>query len=415
MYRRRDSGRAYSSADAYRNQAAVSPTSSASHAPPSSSSEEDAHLTSPDLRRTASPSPADSSAEQHDDSTLAPPRPFFLAGSRKDSNASDRGSWSSSVGESVEPASDSDNTDREAAAAAAAAAVQPAARRVRANTAGTAGPTRPRNHQRRRSSQGSPSDPFDTPVQTPITPSSPPRAPPSAFPFLSHAGNPDPIPGSLARRSSRDSFRRSSLNGLPNSPATATGVAYPTSPGNVDGYSALREERTSMDVADGYAYAPAYAPVNGHDQDELGRPHPPFMGEAERGSYMGTGGGVYRNSAAAAMTGSSAALAGGKCLPSASLHLILSHLTCRWHTPADEFPDDNPYARSVPFSRLASHLLPLVASVVPFPSSAAPHVAVSALAHLPAKLTLWLGRLTVQAQDGQGADALIAPAREAHC
>ncbi|EKM53200.1 glycoside hydrolase family 16 protein [Phanerochaete carnosa HHB-10118-sp] len=310
MYRRRDSGKAaYSSADAYRTP--VSPASSASHAPHSSSSEEEAHLTSPDARRADSPGP-DSSVDQHagDDTPLSPPRPFFLAGSRKDSNSSDRGSWSS-TNDSVDPASDSDNTDREAAAAAAAAAnaTQSGPRRVRANTAGTASSTRPRNHHRRRSSQSTSPNYMDSPVQTPPSTS---RVPPSAFPFLSHAGNPDPgtpIPANLARRPSRDSAHRLSSGSLPGSPATATGVAYPTSPGNMDGYSALRAEQASTDVADEYAYAP----VNGHDQDELGRPHPPFMGDS--GSWTPGGGGVYRNSAAAAMAGSNAALSGEGTLP----------------------------------------------------------------------------------------------------
>ncbi|GJE92365.1 glycoside hydrolase family 16 protein [Phanerochaete sordida] len=316
-YRRRDSGKGgYSSADAYRIQA-VSPTSSSSHAPHSSSSEEEAHLAAADPRRQESPQPDSSgnSAEQHAvDAPLSPPRPFFLAGSRKNSNASeDRGSWTTN--ESAEPISDSDLTDREAAAAAANAP-QPGARRVRANTAGTAGPARPRNHQRRRSSQGSPPMHSDASAHAPASPTMS-RAPPSAFPFLSHAGNPDPgtpIPGSLYRKNSRESFRPM-VGGPGSPPASATGVTYPTSPGNVDGYSALRAERTSMDVADGYAYAP----VNGHDQDDLGRPHPPFAAEADRGSWMSSpgspGGSVYRNSAAAAMTGSTPALGGEGTLP----------------------------------------------------------------------------------------------------
>ena len=64
-----------------------------------------------------------------------------------------------------------------------------------------------------------------------------------------------------------------------------------------------------MDVADGYAYAP----VNGNDRDDLGgRPQPPFFSETDHSSWNGTGGSVYRNSAAAAMTGSSPALGGGQ-------------------------------------------------------------------------------------------------------
>jgi hypothetical protein len=316
-YRRRDSGKAsYSSADAYRHlpagQAPVSPTSSSSHAPASSSSEEEAHLASRDPHRPESPVsyPEEQVGDNH---PLSPPRPFFLAGSRKDSNASDRGSWSS-ITESVDPASDS---DRDNEAALAAGASQPGVRRVRANTAGSTGASaaRPRNHHRRRSSGTVPavvSAPLDSSAQTPSSQPVNGRPPPSAFPFLSHAGNPDPgmpIPGNLARRPSHESFRRLS-GGVASPPATATGVAYPTSPSNVGGYSALRGERASMDVADGYSYAP----VGNGDIDELGRPHPHFMGEADRASYNGNGGSVYRNSAAAAMAGSSAALAGGKYL-----------------------------------------------------------------------------------------------------
>lgn len=321
MYRKRDSGMSYSSADAYRSlQNTAPPGSSHSHAAHSSSSEEEAQLT---LRRGESPSSfPDSSADHHyaEDSTpLDPPRPFFLEGGRKNSKSSERGSWSSAT-DSVDLASDSDR-DNEAAAAAAAGGPSPAGvRRVRANTAGStttpSAAVRPRNHHRRKSSStnapAAAQSPFDTPTQTPMMS----RAPPSSFPFLSHAGNPDPgtpLPAGMGRRGSRESFRRySGVPASPGTPATSSGVAYPNA-GGADGYSALRAERTSMDVADGYAYAP----VNANDQDDLGRPQAPFMADGERANWQpanGSGGSVYRNSAAAAMTGSTAALTGGRCM-----------------------------------------------------------------------------------------------------
>lgn len=279
---------------------------------------------------------ADSTPEE-EEPTLAPPRPFFLAGSRGSSGSSDRQSWNS-LADSSDVASDSDKdvTDREGLvrprqatvptpSSSSAAAV---AKRPRSNTAefiasgpsAAAGGVRPRNHHRRRSASQTPPDanPFDTP---PLGKERETRAPPSSFPFLSHAGNPDPgmsIPGSLARRASQESMRRlsgshESLRPLSGShtlasPTSATGVAYPM--GGAGGYAAARAvygERTSVDTADGYGY---------DSQADLGRPHAPFMHSEDRKSWssngsnsgsatppMGGGGGVYRNSAAAAMNG----------------------------------------------------------------------------------------------------------------
>lgn len=70
----------------------------------------------------------------------------------------------------------------------------------------------------------------------------------------------------------------------------------------------MRSERNSIDVADGYAYAPVAG-------EELGRPHAPFMHsqDGDRGTWsppLGAGGAVYRNSAAGAIAGSTAALSG---------------------------------------------------------------------------------------------------------
>lgn len=344
-YRRRDSARGHSSADAYRSArsqfANRTPSASSAHPPPGAapavpsppSSEEGAHLTSPahyspDIERTDSPSPYSDDAQE----PLAPPRPFFLGGTRKDSSASsDRNSWNSSsqMADSSDVASDSDrdNTDREqqaltrstsggrpkAANSAVNAPVSPSRRR--SNTAefiapaanANASSTRPRNHTRRRSSSQTPSErnPFDTPTSPTLGGT---RAPPSAFPFLSHAGNPDPgtpIPGSLARRASQESFRRLSREISP--PNTATGVAYPSA--GAGGYAAVRamgNERSSIDVVDA-------------ENEQLGRPYAPFMSNEERRSWSSNGSTpgsstpplVYKNSAAAAMTGSSSHLVGG--------------------------------------------------------------------------------------------------------
>jgi hypothetical protein len=100
------------------------------------------------------------------------------------------------------------------------------------------------------------------------------------------------------------------------------GVSYPAA--GAGGYAAVRAmggERSSMDVVDG-------------EESALERPYAPFMGSEERrswssvGSGQGTpgtstpplGGSVYRNSAAGAMTGSTAQLTGGRsthvCFPS---------------------------------------------------------------------------------------------------
>ncbi|THH01975.1 hypothetical protein EW026_g834 [Hermanssonia centrifuga] len=350
MAYRRSSGRAYSSADAYRSlhnpayspttpTTPASPPSSNSHAHHSSSSEEEAaHLTSP-MPRSASPSQEDHYPNR-DNSPLSPPRPFFLANSKKQS--SDRNSWSTN--DSLEPASDSDkDTAGDAGsigvlaptAGQRSANASSAARRSRANTAGSSGVVRPRNHHRRRSSDAtvpaSPTvanmagvgasaaiaansgrNPFDTPLETPTSA----RAPPSAFPFLSHAGNPDPgtpIPGvsALGRRTSHESFRRNSINH-----GQGQGVVYPNSPSSTPAVvdSALRG---SMDISP--------------EEEDLARPYAPFMGEGgvvgDRQSWVSNtangnaGGSVYKNSAAAAMS-STTALAtlgeGGASLPRTS-------------------------------------------------------------------------------------------------
>lgn len=174
-------------------------------------------------------------------------------------------------------------------------------------------------------------NPFDTPVGTPVSPDHERGAPPSAFPFLSHAGNPDPgtplpVGGTIARRPSHESFRRAaqmqSQNQMQTQGAsqsqnqaaygyaqhqaqTPTTPGYPVTPGaQAAGYSAVRG---SMDVTT-------------EEDVALGRPYAPFMGEGadQRQSWVsnspvvGAGANsVYRNSAAAALTGSSSALAGG--------------------------------------------------------------------------------------------------------
>ena len=58
------------------------------------------------------------------------------------------------------------------------------------------------------------------------------------------------------------------------------------------------------------------------DDPSLGRPYAPFMGEGvdPRQSWVSSNNDVYRNSAAAAMTGSNPALAGGEC------YSLISHV-----------------------------------------------------------------------------------------
>ncbi|KAI0827191.1 concanavalin A-like lectin/glucanase [Trametes gibbosa] len=121
------------------------------------------------------------------------------------------------------------------------------------------------------------------------------RPPPSAFPFQSHPGNPDPgtpIPG-VGRRSSLDSIRAREA-ALPRSPNY--GTAYPVGAG-VAGYGAV-------------------SPGSAEFEGDLARPYAPFMehgvpsrdGSATPPSPMASQSHLYRNSAAAAMAGSSAAL-----------------------------------------------------------------------------------------------------------
>ncbi|KAH9855587.1 concanavalin A-like lectin/glucanase [Lenzites betulinus] len=124
------------------------------------------------------------------------------------------------------------------------------------------------------------------------------RPPPSAFPFQSHPGNPDPgtpIPG-VGRRSSLDSIRarEAAQAALPRSPNY--GTAYPVGTG-----------------AAGYGLI---SPGSAEFEGDLGRPYAPFMehgvppreGSATPPSPMASQSHLYRNSAAAAMAGSSSAL-----------------------------------------------------------------------------------------------------------
>ncbi|OBZ77191.1 Beta-1,3-glucan-binding protein [Grifola frondosa] len=350
MYRRRDtasSRTAYSSADAYR----------ALHSPPSTSapsltsqggqqntdsSEEDIHPGSPFSPGTPS-HPADRppsfvrsrhAIQRDSQGELVPPRPFFIA------EDTTRRSWSASSGHTSvsmdpsEPASDSDGPASSLGmASAGAAAPGPSAgksestrsaSRVRSQTQPVS-PTNPRvlaRNRRRRSAVAneyapgaettadaestSPSssvshvNPFDTPTNslyaaTPLGVRPPPSAFP--FPFQSHPGNPDPgthIPG-MGRRTSLDSIRLKEREQLQRS-VGAMGTVYP--PG---------------DSAAGYGLVPR---SNGSSVD-LGRPYAPFMegnsrdGSATPPSPMASQGHVYRNSAAAAMAGSTTALNSG--------------------------------------------------------------------------------------------------------
>ncbi|KAI0368577.1 concanavalin A-like lectin/glucanase [Pilatotrama ljubarskyi] len=125
------------------------------------------------------------------------------------------------------------------------------------------------------------------------------RPPPSAFPFQSHPGNPDPgtpIPG-MGRRASLDSIRarEAAQAGLPRSPGYA-GTVYPPGAG-----------------AAGYGLV---SPGTSEFDGDLARPYAPFMengvpsreGSATPPSPMASQNNLYRNSAAAAMAGSSSAL-----------------------------------------------------------------------------------------------------------
>lgn len=196
-------------------------------------------------------------------SSLAPPRPFFLAGS-----ASDRSSANTET--TQEPASDSDkeaNAEREANAAVnLPARVSP--RPIPHN------PPPPRPH-RRRSAMASPGyTPVDAPSPDELwSPTSTPvlRAPPSsfAFPFQAYPGNPDPglsIPGVSRRRSSLDS----------------TAV-----PPTID----LKDE----------AFGPG--PRSGSLQD-LRRPYVPFMGVNGTLSHSPSTNSFYKNSPAGKLTDS---------------------------------------------------------------------------------------------------------------
>ncbi|KAI0646076.1 concanavalin A-like lectin/glucanase [Trametes meyenii] len=125
------------------------------------------------------------------------------------------------------------------------------------------------------------------------------RPPPSAFPFQSHPGNPDPgtpIPG-MGRRSSIDSIR-------------AREAAHPASPRSA-GFAG-----TVYPVGAGAAGYGLISPGSGEFDGDLARPYAPFMengvpsreGSATPPSPMASQGNIYRNSAAAAMAGSSSAL-----------------------------------------------------------------------------------------------------------
>ena len=371
MYRRRDSNQgrsAYSSADAYR--ALHSPPSSNSHNSHSAhndSSEDEANLAQQSPVPSTTPIAAAFARRRSSDlsggAPLSPPRPFFLGNEA-------RSSWSaaSSENNSVNDQSDSDSpvpVRSGMAGVGAGAATAPrtsAARgtsRSRSSTQSqpvaqqspsqTNPRVRTRNHRRRSSvaneyapeadseeattvaaapapppkspkspamasvaSVSAQSNPFDTPASSvygmpagaapPLVASA--RPPPSAFPFQSHPRNPapgTPIPG-MGRRASIDSIRA----------REAAQADLPRSPG--------------------YAVYPAGAAVGGYGlispgaseyEGDLARPYAPFMengvpsreGSATPPSPMASQNHLYRNSAAAAMAGSSSALNQqfGKC------------------------------------------------------------------------------------------------------
>ncbi|KAI0763979.1 concanavalin A-like lectin/glucanase [Trametes elegans] len=127
------------------------------------------------------------------------------------------------------------------------------------------------------------------------------RPPPSAFPFQSHPGNPDPgtpIPG-MGRRASIDSIRAREAAQQAGAHARSpsyTGTSYPSGAG-----------------AAGYGLI---SPSTGDLEGEFTRPYAPFMengvpsreGSQTPPSPMASQSHLYRNSAAAAMAGSTSAL-----------------------------------------------------------------------------------------------------------
>ncbi|OJT14807.1 Beta-1,3-glucan-binding protein [Trametes pubescens] len=350
MYRKKDAnGRtAYSSADAYRALHSAPSANSHSNSGHNDSSEDETNLRSP--VPTVTPIAAAFSRRRSSDASgsaapLSPPKPFFLG--------DERNSWSSE-NNSVNDQSDSDSPPAPASSGIAGVGAGAAARtsnargpssRSRTSTSQTqtqpVSPSNPRirarNHRRRSSianeytpeaeaedvtaavprrssvtSTTSPvaqANPFDTPTGSVYgmpAGAAPPavagvRAPPSAFPFLSHPGNPDPgtpIPG-VGRRSSLDSIRareaaQAAQAGLPRSPGY--GTTYPVGAG-----------------AAGYGLI---SPGQGEYEGDLGRPYAPFMehgvpsreGSSTPPSPMASQNNLYRNSAAAAMAGSSSAL-----------------------------------------------------------------------------------------------------------
>ena len=258
------------------------------------------------------------------DSPLSPPRPLFHSRSKRGSahTNSDRGSWSTA---SLDHASDSDvPSDTGEHNVAPGADARRAIGRERsitnpnvlASARGVGTQIRPRNHHRQRSvpDDGTVvSSPFDTPPSSIYVPtpgvisstsgigvadrtSTGSRAPPSAFlPFQSHPGNPDPgmpIPG-VTRRASLESMGRANARPL------SGGSVFTTA----TGFGALRP---SSDIGHGasaseVSFDRPYAPC----MDATGRD-----GSATPPSPNASQSNLYRNSAAAGMSGSTAALAG---------------------------------------------------------------------------------------------------------
>ncbi|KAI8970627.1 concanavalin A-like lectin/glucanase [Trametes punicea] len=133
----------------------------------------------------------------------------------------------------------------------------------------------------------------------PVVPSA--RPPPSAFPFQSHPGNPDPgtpIPG-MGRRASIESIRaREAAHAAHLRSPSYAGTVYPAGAGaGPAGYGLVSPGSSEFD-------------------GDLARPYAPFMengvpsreGSATPPSPMASQNHLYRNSAAAAMAGSSSAL-----------------------------------------------------------------------------------------------------------
>jgi hypothetical protein len=162
---------------------------------------------SPSYRRPTSGQSYTASSEEdsltgHTLSSLSPPRPFFLAASRH---------ADFETASSIENGSDS---DRDLPPSSPSTTVSP-----RSSVAASSVRKTPRNH-RRRSQLAVSGDHADEQTRIPsgIYETGQQRPPPSAYPFQAYPGNPDPLPGSIPRKSSVDSIRMVSRSSTARTP-----------------------------------------------------------------------------------------------------------------------------------------------------------------------------------------------------